>query len=44
MDPTATSSEKPWWTIVGLLMVVGVAGVAANLAAKRAYDLWKTGT
>lgn len=40
----AVSTPKPWVTIFGLLALVGVAAVVMNVAGKRAYDLWKTGS
>lgn len=38
---SAPTNETSWIKIAGLLLVVGVAAVVVNLAAKSAYDLIK---
>ena len=37
------TASRPWGYIVGWLLVVGLAAVVGNWAAKRAYDLWRKG-
>jgi len=37
------NSQKSWAKIAGWLVIVGIATVVVNWAAKRACDLWKTG-
>lgn len=38
-----TLTDKPWLKIIGWLVLVGLAAVLVNWAAKRADDLWKKG-